>query len=335
MPRPPVATFARLVAVPENHAALSAARQVAECVASRKYDPSSNPLFLHGPPGTGKTFLVTALIEEVTRRTPDLVVAHLTAGDWKEWPAGKPSREADSLLETARTCDLLIVEDLQHLSPRAVEPLVQVLDHRLARQAFMVFTCLTGPCHLPFAARLTSRLACGLVVALEPLQATGRLALLEEKAQRRQLAVSREVLSWLAEHLTGGRQLEGAVHALEVLSRNSARPLELAQVADYFREQAEAGRPTVERIVREVGRCFQVEPRQLQSGHRGRKVLLPRQIGMYLARQLTALSLQEIGSYFGGRDHSTVLHACRKVEDALAADPVLSGTVRQLHSSLG
>lgn len=134
MPRPPVSTFARFVSVPENHSALSATRQVAECVASRNYDPASNPLFLHGPPGTGKTFLVTALVEEVTRRAPDLVVAHLTAGDWKEWPSGKPSNEAAALLQTARTGDLLLVEDLQHLSPRAVEPLVQVLDYRLARQ---------------------------------------------------------------------------------------------------------------------------------------------------------------------------------------------------------
>jgi chromosomal replication initiator protein len=105
-------------------------------------------------------------------------------------------------------------------------------------------------------------------------------------------------------------------------------------LAEYFGVEAEANRPTVERIVQRVGRYFQVEPRQLQARSRARGTLLPRQIGMYLARQLTELSLQQIGAYFGGRDHSTVLHACRKVEKALACDARLSGAVRQLHADL-
>ena len=90
----------------------------------------------------------------------------------------------------------------------------------------------------------------------------------------------------------------------------------------------------MERIAQRVGRYFQVEPRQLQSRARSRNALLPRQVGMYLARQLTELSLQQIGAYFGGRDHSTVLHACRKVEEAMAHDRTLSGAVRQLHADL-
>jgi chromosomal replication initiator protein len=200
----------------------------------------------------------------------------------------------------------------------------------------MVFTALHGPQHLPqLSARLASRLAGGLSVGLMPLAAPSRLALLEDKAQRRQLAVSREILAWLAEHLTGGgRQLEGALVRLETLARLSPRPLDVATVAGHFREQAEASRLTVERIAQRVGGYFRVEPRQLQSRRRSRQVLVPRQVGMYLARQLTELSLEQIGAYFGGRDHSTVLHACRKVEQALNRDAALSGAVRQLHSDL-
>src|SRR5262249_33812316 len=180
-----------------------------------------------------------------------------------------------------------------------------------------------------------SRLAGGLVVALESLSAPSRLMLLQDKAQRRQLAISREVLAWLAEHLTGGgRQLEGAIARLETLARLHQRPPDLATGAEHVREQALAGRPTVERIAQRVGGYFRVEPRQLQSRRRSRQVLLPRQVGMYLARQLTGLSLEQIGAYFGGRDHSTVLHACRKMEQALADNAVLSGAVRQLHSDL-
>jgi chromosomal replication initiator protein len=185
------------------------------------------------------------------------------------------------------------------------------------------------------SARLGSRLAAGLVVGLDPLSAPARLALLQDKAQRRQLAVHPEVLAWLAEHLTGGgRQLEGALARLETLARLRDQPLDVAIVAEHFREQIKEGGPMVEHIVQRVGGCFQVEPRQLQSRRRSRQVLLPRQVGMYLTRQLTGLSLDQIGAYFGGRDHSTVLHACRKVEQALIQDAALSGLVRQLHAEL-
>src|SRR5206468_8313523 len=145
-----------------------------------------------------------------------------------------------------------------------------------------------------------------------------------------------QVLRWLANHLAGGRQLEGAVARLQTLAKLRREPLDVATVAAEFREQARGegdgkGGLTVRHIAERVGGYFQVEPDQLQSRRRYRNVVLPRQVGMYLARQLTPLSLEQIGEYFGGRDHSTVLHACRKVEEALERDPRLSGVVRQIH----
>jgi chromosomal replication initiator protein len=122
---------------------------------------------------------------------------------------------------------------------------------------------------------------------------------------------------------------------LEALARLHGQAPDLAAVAETFRDDADAARPSVERIIERVGRYFRVEPGQLCSRQRGRNALLPRQVGMYLARALTPLSLGQIGAHFGGRDHSTVLHACRKVEQALARDTALSGAVRQLHADLG
>src|SRR4029077_21239148 len=104
--------------------------------------------------------------------------------------------------------------------------------------------------------------------------------------------------------------------------------LDLGSVMTHFSVQVERTRPTLERIASQVGGYFRIELRQLQSRRRHRNILLPRQIGMYLARQLTALSLEQIGTYFGGRDHTTVLHACRKVAQALDHDVVLSATGR-------
>lgn len=329
-------TFARFTVAAENRAALRAVQDVAACVCSRRPRRVCNPLLLHGPPGVGKTHLVSALVAEVTRNAPDLIVSFLSADDL----ATPEESEGDNPLETARRCDLLIVEDVQHLPMRSAEKLVQLFDYLHARDRQMVFTANAGPQQLNhrgqrFPARLTSRLAGGLVVHLTPLNAAGRLALLKDQAQRRQLAVGHDVLTWLAEHLTGGgRQLEGALIRLEMLARMHKRPLDVATVADHFREQAEASRPTVERIAERVSGYFQVRPQALQSRRRYRNVLLPRQVGMYLARRLTTLSLNQIGAYFGGWDHSTVRHACKKIETTLAHDAVLSGAVRQLHADL-
>jgi len=184
-------------------------------------------------------------------------------------------------------------------------------------------------------ARLTSRMACGLVVGLELLSPPSRLTLLRDRAQRRQLAICPDVLALVAGKLGGsGRQLLGALGHLEALARQHRDPLDIATVEAELSEYLGAGKVTVERITQRVGNYFQVDVRQLISRRRYRSALLPRQVGMYLARQLSGLSLEVIGSYFGGRDHSTVLHACRKVEQALDRDTVLSGALRQLHAEL-
>lgn len=327
-------TFARFVALPENRAALLAAQQAAASVGVCRSREVVSPLFLHGPTGAGKTHLAAALVEEALRQAPDLIVTVLAARDLATWAAGEA--EAAAEVEAARRCDLLVLEDLQHLPARAAEVLVQLLDALAAREALVVATATRGPGHLDhLPTRLTSRLAAGLVVGLEAPAPASRLALLRDRTQRRHLAVPPAVLAWLAEHLAGGRQLDGALCQLETLARQRKAPLDVETVARHFHDQAEAQRPTVERIAARVSDRFQVDPRQLRSRQRHRSVLLPRQVGMYLARRLTGLSLEQIGAYFGGRDHSTVLHACRKVEETLTHDATLSGLVRQLHAELG
>jgi chromosomal replication initiator protein len=300
---------------------------------------------LHGPAGTGKTHLIAALIDEVTRKVPQLIVTLLQAGDLARTPGSPETAEdtADRFL-AAKQSDLFILEDLQHLSGRRdswsdtlSETVVQTFEHLHARHRHLVFTATVGPRRLAqLPARLVSRLASGLVVEIRPLERASRLAFLQDKAQRRQLAVNPEILAWLAEKIPGGgRQLEGALLQLEALGRLHGRPLDLPTVAHHFQQSIQANRLTVERIAQQVGTYFRVDVRHLQSRRRYQNVVLPRQIGMYLARQLTGSSLEEIGSYFGGRDHSTVLHACRKIRDALGRDVALSGAVKQLQAELG
>ncbi len=263
----------------------------------------------------------------------DLQVALLAAGDFEALLLTDADKEE---LKAARQADLLVVEDLQHLPARVEGAFVHLIDRGLARGQQLVFTALEGPAQLVhLAARVTSRLGGGLVVGLEPLSPGSRRTFLQDRISRRGLNVKADAVDWLAGHVSGSvRQLEGAVARLESLARLQGAPLSVVTVAEYFGVEASLGRPTVERIAQRVGRYFQIEPRQLQGRGRSRGTLLPRQVGMYLARQLTELSLQQIGAYFGGRDHSTVLHACRKVEQALRRDIHLSGAVRQLHADL-
>ncbi len=326
-------TFTHWVTAPENRIAHAAVRRVAKCVSSGRRRRVANPLFLHGPAGTGKSHLVNALVSLLTRGCPDLIVCLLSAADCR---SGGPA-PGERWAAAASDCDLLILEDIQHLPKRAIESLVAIIDDRLARGQQMVFTASRGAAQLTgLPARLTSRLSSGLVAALEPLGRDSRLRLLQVLARRRGLALEADGLDWLATHMGGSaRQLDGALKRVEGLARVRGQGLDRAAVAELFRDDADAVRPSVQRIIERVGHYFQVEPAQLRSRRRGRSTVVPRQIGMYLARRLTPLSLEQIGAHFGGRDHSTVLHACRKVEAALSQDTALSGAVRQLHADLG
>ena len=332
---PDLPALAGFVPLPENRSALAAFQELGRCLLANQSDQAVNPLYLHGPAGVGKSCLVAALVEEVA---PGVNARVLSANAFPlPWDQDEASA-AQERYDEARRCDLLAIEDLQHLPARMTEAVVQLLDERLQRRLPTICTAAAGPALLAhrgslLPTRLTSRFAAGLVVALPPPPAASRRLLLQELARRRGLDLAHPVLDWLADTLTGGgRQLEGALNEIAALQKLG--PLTLDELQTHFQVQADAGRPTVERIVHRVSAYFRVEPRQLQSARRHRSLLMPRHVSMYLARRLTRLSLEQIGAYFGGRDHSTVLHACRKVENAIKSDATLSGAVGAIHAEL-
>ncbi len=309
------------IRLPENRAACAAIEAVA---ARRTRRRVINPLFLHGPTGTGKSHLVETLVVLYGLDHKGAPISVTPAGDLD-------GRDADDSAPARKQADLVVVEDVQKLPPSAVETLVGLVDHCLARHKQIVLTATVGPGLLNLPVRLTSRLAQGLVVALEALSPDSRREVLRIYDH----LLDTDIRDWLAQHTSGSfRQLDGAMARFRGLQKALQRPPTLPDVIKAFFDDTEARRITLERVAQRVSRHYRVETRTMRSRSRSREALLPRQVGMYLARQLTGFSLEEIGDYFGGRDHSTVLHACRKVEHMMNHDSYFTGMVRQLSAEI-
>ncbi|VTR96550.1 DnaA/Hda family protein [Tuwongella immobilis] len=359
-------TLARFVRLPENRSAwLAIQREVRRMVRGRR---SSRLLCLHGGPGTGKTHLASGMLERVMQQLPGVSVRQLSAADYERLSAeGRPGStigtsqasfrmeesagdssgtvagespdllDAQIELESLRDCDLLVVEDLQHLSDRASASLSNLFDHRQSRGRGVVLTCSPGPGLLThLSRRLTSRMAGGLVVHLEPLSPRSRRRMVRQWIESRRLHVTPAVIHWIADHGQGGgaRPLLGAVNQLEQLARLHPPPLDLPLVTGPALNLPLESGSDLERIAFRVAEQYRLPLALVRSRSRHQHAVLPRQVAMYLARQITNHSLVQIGGYFGGRDHATVLHACRKMEQRLETDVGFVAMIRSLQSEL-
>jgi chromosomal replication initiator protein len=278
--------------------------------------------------------LATGLIAAVSgdARTARL----LAAADLASEAPGADAPDSPDALEGAAACDLLIVEDLQHLPTRAADALTRLVDHRLSRRRPLLVTAGVGPAQLTrLPARLTSRLCAGLVVGLEPLSAGGRRTVLGRLARRRGLRARPEVLDWLATNTPGGvRGLLGALTTLAALAKGLPEPPGLDVVIAHWQAETGPVGPTPERIARQVARHFRLDPKALQTRRRQPAGLWPCQVGMFLTRELTGLAWARIGAAFGGRDASTVRHACRKVAERAGVDAGVAADLRRLRAEL-
>ncbi|MEW6165824.1 MAG: chromosomal replication initiator protein DnaA [Pseudomonadota bacterium] len=313
----PEFTFDTLVTGRSNDLARAAAQQVAINPGA-----SYNPLFIYGGVGLGKTHLVHALGNEVLLHAPDKVIRYIHAEDYySDVVRAFQQKSFDIFKRTYRTLDVLLIDDIQFFNGKArtQEEFFYVFNALVEAKKQIVITCDTYPKDIQgLEERLISRFDWGLTVQIEPPELEMRVAILKKKADSEAITLGDDVAFLIAKHLRSNvRELEGALKKVLAFARfhNREIGIELAKEALKDIIGAHNRQITLELIQKTVADYYKIKVADMYSQKRTRAIARPRQVAMWLARDLTPHSLPEIGDAFGGRDHTTVLHACRTITD--------------------
>jgi chromosomal replication initiator protein len=331
-------TFESFIEGPSNRIAFAAARSVAE---SSSNALRFNPLFIHATVGLGKTHLLQAIAADALKRKPQARVVYLTA-EYFMWRFATAIRDnsALTLKEQFRDIDLLIIDDMQFLQGKSIQnEFCHLINMLLDSAKQVVVAGDRPPSELEsLEPRVRSRMNGGVALEIGAPDFEMRLAMLKQRqaataSEEPPLFVPDEILEHLARTVTGsGRELEGAFN--QVLLRQSFEPqLSVERVDELIGHMYRSGEPKrvrIEDIQRIVARHYNVSKTELLSNRRTRTIVKPRQVAMYLAKVMTPRSLPEIGRRFGGRDHTTVLHAVRKIEDLSGNDKTMAQEIELL-----
>jgi chromosomal replication initiator protein len=331
--------FDTFVQGPTNEFAYAVARRVASWA-----DGHFNPVLFHGPFGFGKTHLLQALAAEAARARPDKTVIYLAADRFlSSFVKAVMERTTTAFKEELRAADLLIIDDVHFIGGKQAtqEELFHTLAALMGDGRRVVMSADRAPAALTeLEPRLRSHLASGLVCGIEASDRNHRLGILERKLELLcrqqgvgQLVIKPEVLVFLADRFTDSvRELEGALNTLVARAGAGLSQIGLEEAQAVIRPHLKAGekRITVDDIQKATAEHFGLRQADLISERRTRSVARPRQAAMWLAKQLTVRSLPDIGRRFGGRDHTTVLHAVRRIEELRQNDAQLSGDLEAL-----
>ena len=329
-------TFDSFVSGPSNRLSHAACLAVGEAP-GRVY----NPLFIHGDVGLGKTHLLQATCQTVLKRAGNPKVVYLSCETFvNHFIRAVEKGDLYDFRNRYRHADVLVIDDIQFLAERerTQEEFFHTFNTLYQNRKQIILSADCSPAQMPnFEDRLVSRFNQGLVTGIDPPGYETRVAIVCKKAALRGINPPEEVIDFIAKRIDSNiRELEGAltrVHGLAMLE-GGAITLDLARRA--FGETVESGSPTVtiSRIIEAITDHFGVRVSDLQGKRRSRSIAFPRQVCMYLARDLTRHSLEEIGGYFGGRDHTTVLHAYRTIDKLCDNDEQTRQTVEKLLTSL-
>ncbi|HEY8250511.1 MAG TPA: chromosomal replication initiator protein DnaA [Burkholderiales bacterium] len=311
----PAFSFDSFVTGKANQLARAAAMQVSE-----NPGVSYNPLFVYGGVGLGKTHLVQAIGNQLADQRPQARIRYIHAEAYvTDVVRAYQQKSFDEFKRYYHSLDLLLIDDIQFFSNkgRTQEEFFYAFNALVEAHKQIVITCDTYPKEIAgMEERLISRFGWGLTVAIEPPELEMRVAIVLKKAEAESVALSEDIAFFIAKHLRSNvRELEGALKKVLAFARFSGRELSLELAKEALQDilNVASRQVSVEGIQKTVAEYFKIKISDMHSKKRSRNVARPRQVAMALAKDLTQMSLPEIGEAFGNRDHTTVLHACRTI----------------------
>ena len=333
--------FENFVVGKPNELAHAAARRVAETCACPGTAVPFNPLFLYGGVGLGKTHLMHAVAWHVRKRACDRKIIYLSAEKFMyQFIRALRFKSTMDFKEQFRSVDLLMIDDVQFIIGKesTQEEFFHTFNALVDENRQIVISADKSPSDLEgMEERMRSRLGWGLVADLHPTTYELRLGILQSKAEQGGLRIPPKVMEFLAHKIASNvRDLEGALNRIAAHVQLVGRDITLESVQEVLHDllRSHERRITIDEIQKKVAEHFNIKLGEMTSDRRARAVARPRQVAMYLAKQLTMRSLPQIGRKFGGRDHTTVMHAVRKIEELMRADPSLAEDVELLRRML-
>jgi chromosomal replication initiator protein len=332
----PDLTFESFVTGKANQLARAAALQVSENPGG-----SYNPLFLYGGVGLGKTHLIHAVGNRILARRKNAKVRYIHAEQYVSDVVRAYQRKAfDDFKRYYHSLDLLLIDDIQFFAGknRTQEEFFYAFEALVVGRKQIIITSDTYPKELKdIEDRLVSRFSSGLTVAIEPPELEMRVAILLKKAEAENAELAEDVAFFIAKNLRSNvRELEGALRKVLAFAHFHGRPITVDLAREALKDllSATTGQVTVELIQKTVADYYKIKVSDMYSKRRPNSIAGPRQVAMYIAKEMTQKSLPEIGELFGGRDHTTVLHAVRKITENRTKDAVLNHALHVLEQAL-
>ena len=331
-PLDPKFTFDNFIVGKPNELAYAAAQRVAQSEVV-----SFNPLFLYGGVGLGKTHLMHAVAWNIKKRNPKKNVVYLTAEKFMyQFIKALRFKNIMSFKEQFRSVDVLMIDDVQFIigKDNTQEEFFHTFNTLIDKKRQIIISADKSPADLDgLEDRLKSRLGWGLVADIHPLTYELRLGILQSKAEQKSLQLKQEVMEFLANKITNNvREMEGALNRLAVHASIQDSEISVDLVKDVLKDllRTNSRKITIDEIQKKVVEHYNIKLSDMHSPRRSRSVARPRQVAMYLAKSITTRSLPEIGRKFGGRDHTTVIHAIKTIEEIMVNDPNLAEDIELL-----
>ncbi len=340
-PLDPRFTFENFVVGKPNELAHAAARRVAESLVGPSRSVPFNPLFLYGGVGLGKTHLMHAIAWHIRTHEPTRKMIYLSAEKFMyQFIRALRFKDTMAFKEQFRSVDVLMIDDVQFISGKdsTQEEFFHTFNALVDQNRQIVISADKSPSDLEgMEERMRSRLGWGLVADIHPTTYELRLGILQAKSEQRRTEMPIKVLEFLAHKITSNvRELEGALNRICAHAQLVGRDISLESAQEVLHDLLRANdrRVTIDEIQKRVAEHYNIRLSDMHSARRARAVARPRQVAMYLCKQLTPRSLPEIGRKFGGRDHTTVMHAVRKIEELRGSDRALAEDIELLRRML-